>query len=107
MTSSCNPRANGHEEDVVKTVKKQIMMTTRTGHLDEDDFARGLLEMRDTSHAEGRSPAQVLFGHPMRLAVIAHRRSFAPEWQLAADDCDATTDYFKSKTKARNAFTAR
>ena len=83
------------------------MTTTTARHLDEDDFARGLLELRNTLHAEVRLPVQVLFGHPMRSAVPAHHRSFAPEWQLAADDCDATADHLKSKAKARHDFTAR
>ena len=72
------------------------MTTTRTGHLDEDDFARGLLELRNTPRAEGRSPAQVLFGHPMRSAVPAHHRSFALEWQLAAGRKHVTIPRFDS-----------
>ena len=69
MISPFNHWAHYHAEAAVRTVKKLIMTTTRTGHLDEDDFARGLFELRNTPRAEGRSPAQVLFGHPMRSAV--------------------------------------
>lgn len=107
VTSPYNPRANGHAEAAVKTVKKLITTTTRRGQLDEDEFARGLLELRNTPSAAGRSPAQVLFGHPMRSSVPAHHRSFASEWQRAADDCDVTAERLKSKAKQRHDSTAR
>ena len=53
MTSPYNPRTNGHAKAAVKTVKKLIMTTTRVGQLDEDDFARGLLELRNTFAPKG------------------------------------------------------
>ncbi|KAK3868203.1 hypothetical protein Pcinc_026391 [Petrolisthes cinctipes] len=63
--------------------------------------------LRNAPRADGRSPSQVLFGHPMRSAVPAHHRSFAPEWQRAADDCDITAEHIKVKAKERYDTTAR
>ena len=61
---------------------KHLVQTSEVAvDLDSDDFARGLLEIRNTPRSDGRSPAQVLFGRPLRSAVVAYHRSFAPEWQ--------------------------
>ncbi|KAK3855471.1 hypothetical protein Pcinc_038132 [Petrolisthes cinctipes] len=107
VSSPHNPRANGHAEAAVKAVKKLIMTTTERGQLDEDEFARGLLELRNTPKADGRSPAQILFGHPMRSCIPAHHRSFSPQWQLAADDCDAKADHLREQAKIRHDSSAR
>ncbi|KAK3851886.1 hypothetical protein Pcinc_041496 [Petrolisthes cinctipes] len=107
VSSPHNLRANGHAEAAVKAVKKLIMMTTERGQLDEDEFARGLLELRNTPKADGRSPAQILFGHPMRSCIPAHHRSFSPQWQLAADDCDAKADHLREQAKIRHDSSAR
>ncbi|KAK3858507.1 hypothetical protein Pcinc_035302 [Petrolisthes cinctipes] len=37
----------------------------------------------------------------MRSTVPAHHRSFAPEWQRAADDCDITAEHIIVKAKER------
>ena len=107
ITSPHNPKANGHAEAAVKVVKKLIMTTTESGRLDEDEFARGLLELRNTPRADGRSPAQVLFGHPLRSSIPAHHRSFALEWQRAAEECDAKAEHLRSQAKEYHDATAR
>ncbi|XP_045118183.1 uncharacterized protein K02A2.6-like [Portunus trituberculatus] len=107
VSSPHYPRANGHAEAAVKAVKKLILTTTERGHLDSDAFARGLLEYRNTPRAEGRSPAQILFGHPMRSTVPAHHRSYAPEWQRAADECDLRAERLRNQAKQRHDTTAR
>ena len=81
-------QANGHAESAVKAVKHLIAKTTTGGDLDVDSFQRGLLEWRNTPRADGRSPAQVLYGHPLPTFVFAHNRAFAPEWQVAAKKAD-------------------
>ena len=83
------PQSNGHAEAAVKAVKRLVQKATVGGDLDTDDFAAGLLELRNTPRADGRSPAQILYGHPLRSAVPAHHRAFAECWQEAADACDA------------------
>ena len=82
-------QSNGHAESAVKAVKKLIATTTVRGDLDDENFQRGLLEYRNTPRVGGLSPAQILFGHPLRSAMPAHRKSFAKEWQQTADDYDA------------------
>lgn len=83
------PQANGHAEAFVKQLKYLVMKTSPNGNIhDNDDFDRGLLELRNTPRPDGRSPSQILFGHPLRSCLPAHRRSFAPEWQKLAEDCD-------------------
>ncbi|XP_043223982.1 uncharacterized protein K02A2.6-like [Amphibalanus amphitrite] len=82
-------QSNGHAEAAVKTIKHLIAKTTTNGSVDDERLHQGLLELRNTPGASGRSPAQIVFGHPIRSWVPAHRSAFAPEWQLRADDCDA------------------
>ncbi|XP_045108661.1 uncharacterized protein K02A2.6-like [Portunus trituberculatus] len=99
ITSPYNARANGHAEAAVKVIKKLIRTTSSHASLDDDAFARGLLELRNTPREDGRSPAQVLFGHPMKSALPVHHRSFAPEWQQAALKCDIKADHLRSYSK--------
>ena len=82
-------QSNGHAEAAVKTIKHMIAKTTTNGSIDDERLHRGLLELMNTPGASGRSPAQIVFGHPIRSWVAAHRNAFAPEWQLRADECDA------------------
>ncbi|XP_064098156.1 uncharacterized protein K02A2.6-like [Macrobrachium nipponense] len=89
ITSSPHyPQSNGHAEAAVKAVKHLILKTAPTGNNDCEDFDRGLLELRNTPNQSGRSPAQVLYGHPLRTCVPAHPQSFTEDWQEKAHDCD-------------------
>ncbi|MPC49101.1 hypothetical protein E2C01_042895 [Portunus trituberculatus] len=47
------------------------------------------MEQRNTPRSDNLSPAQVLFGHPLKSAVPAYRRAFAPEWQAVDEECDS------------------
>ena len=107
LSSPYHPRSNGHAEAAVKAVKRLILTATTGGQLDDDEFARALLELRNTPRADGRSPAQMLFGRPLRSSVPAHHRSFAPEWQRAADECDMKAEELRRQTKERYDRTAR
>ena len=59
LSSPHNRQANGHAEAAVKSVKRLINKVIVGGDLDTDAFAEGLLELRNTLRADGRSPAQV------------------------------------------------
>lgn len=72
----------------MKSVKHLILKATPAGNVNNEDFHRGLLEMRNTPDHTGRSPAQILYGHPLRTCVPAHPVSFQPEWQPDAEECD-------------------
>ena len=89
MSSPGHPESNGHAEAAVKTVKKLVTAASQKGTLDDEQLDQGLLEIRNTPRADGRSPAQILFGHPVRTPLPVHHRAFAPQWQRLADDCDA------------------
>ena len=57
MSSPHYPRSNGHAEACVKTVKKLVLAASASGRLDDEQLDRGLLELRNTPRADGRSPA--------------------------------------------------
>ena len=82
------PQSNGHAEAAIKAMKYLVQKTTRNGELDSDEFQRGLLEWRNTPGKSGFSRAQQLFGRPLTSFVIAHRCSFAPNWQQTATALD-------------------
>ncbi|XP_050710137.1 uncharacterized protein LOC126994907 [Eriocheir sinensis] len=88
VTSPHYPQSNGHAEAAVKSMKHLIMKVAPTGNIDCEDFDRGLLEVRNTPNRSGRSPAQILYGHPLRTCVPAHHASFRAEWQAEAEECD-------------------
>ena len=75
LSSPRYPRSNGHAEAAVKTVKKIVVAASASGRLDDDQLDRGLLELRNTPRADGRSPAQKLFDHPLRSGVPTHHRA--------------------------------
>ncbi|XP_037775532.1 uncharacterized protein LOC119572495, partial [Penaeus monodon] len=86
MSSPNYPQSNGHAEAAVKKFKYLIMMTVPNGNIDHEQFDRGLLELRNTPNFTGRSPAQILFGMPLRSCVPAHSNAFMKEWQTKAED---------------------
>jgi len=88
VSSPHYPQSNGHAEAAVKSVKHLIMKVAPSGNIDCEEFDRGLLELRNTPTHTGRSPAQVLYRHPLRSCVPAHSTSFLPKWQASTEDCD-------------------
>ena len=66
---------------------KKLVATT-SSDLSSEAFLRGLLELRNTPSSDGCSPAQYLFGHPLRSIVPIHQRSLAPQWQTARHALD-------------------
>lgn len=88
VTSPHYPQSNGHAEAAVKAAKHFIVKTAPTGNIDCEEFDRGLLELRNTPTPTGRSPAQILYGHPLRTCVPAHPASFLQEWQTRTEECD-------------------
>ena len=88
ISSPHYPQSNGHAEAAVKSVKHLILKTAPTGNIDCEEFDRGLLELRNTPSPAGRSPAQILYGRPLRTCVPAHPLSFSDEWQTKTEECD-------------------
>ena len=88
ITSPHYPQANGHAEAAVKAAKHLILKVAPTGDIDCEAFDRGLLELRNTPTPAGLSPAQILYGHPLRTCVPAHPTSFTDEWQTKTEEYD-------------------
>jgi len=85
-SSPRNPQSNGHAEVMVKGMKHLLQKVD--GDIEGDAFQAGLLELRNGPREDGLSPAQRLFGRPLRSQVPAHWRSFAPGWQRSAEEAD-------------------
>ena len=78
VTSSPHyPQSNGHAEACVKAMKSLV---AKTGPGKSSEFRKGLLEYRNTPMFNGKSPSEVLFGHPTRSKVPLHRTMFSPNW---------------------------
>ena len=78
----------------MKSAKKLLRRCwdERTGQLDDELWSRGVLQHRNTPGRNGRSPAQMVFGRPIRDTIAAHRRNFAPaRWY---EDGEKSTAYF-------------
>jgi len=88
MSTPHYPQSNGHAEAAVKSVKQLIWKVAPSGNLDCESFDRGLLELRNTPNHTGRSPAQILYGRPLRSCVPAHAKAFQKQWQARAESCD-------------------
>ena len=81
------PSSNGHAEVNVR-ILKSLVAKTGCKSIAEEKFMHGLLELRNSPRADGRSPSQVVFGHPMRSQVPMHHSSYAKEWQRSSDEAD-------------------
>lgn len=99
-----NPQANGHAEAMVKAVKRLIQKIDPS---DTEAFDKGLLELRNGPKADGRSPAQVLFGRPLKSCVPSHWTAYSPEWQKAQDLADAVKEDIAQKQKIHYDATAK
>ena len=101
ITSPHYPQSNGQAEVAVKAVKHLILKTAPSGNIDCEDFERGLLALRNTPTPAGRSPAQILYGHPLRTCVPAHPLSFKEEWQVKNEDYDRRTATYTDQASTR------
>ena len=90
VSSPGYPQSNGKAEAAVKVTKKLIRRCwdPQKRKLDSDLWTQGVLQHRNTPGSDGRSPAVILYGHPVRDMLPAHRRNFSAEWQNAADGAE-------------------
>ena len=74
------PHSNCRAEVAVKTVKRLLIDNTGpSGTLDTDAFHRAMLQYRNTPDKEtGISPAQCIFGRPIRDFVPVHPGRYEP-----------------------------
>ena len=89
LSSAYFPHSNLRAEQGVKLAKRLIMDNTdKSGSLDNDRFARALLNYRNTPLRDiGRSPAQIVTGHQLRDHLPANPKSYRPskEWLLTKE----------------------
>ena len=85
-SSPHNPQSNGAAEAMVKSVK--YLLKKCGGNINSEQFLAGIIELRNTPREDGLSPAERLFGHPLRSLVPAHWKSFDPQWQTKSDEAD-------------------
>ena len=97
------PQSNGRAEAAVKSTKKLIRRcwNPQSRQLDQELWVQGVLQHRNTPGPSGRSPAEILYGRPVRDLVPAHRRNFAAEWQTSADAADAAAARRQERVEAR------
>ena len=93
------PQSNGLVEAAVKSIKKLILTSTENGNLDTENFQRALLEWRNTPREGGLSPAQIVFGHPLRSFIPAHHSSFDKKFQTSRSQFDRNRSQIRNKAK--------
>ena len=73
------PSSNGIAESAVRTAKHIVATSAqKRGGLDSEEFLQAMLELRNTPRTSGTSPAQLVFGSPMRtlLPTLARETPF-------------------------------
>jgi transposase InsO family protein len=113
QSSAYFPQSNGRAEVAVKKVKRLLKSCIDPrGGLNNDQFLRGMLQLRNTPDPETRmSPAQVLFGRPLRDAFTFVNRcpkyinsAIRPTWKEAwASKEDALRTRFAKSMERINA----
>jgi len=92
------PVSNGHAELNVK-VLKSLLKKMPNPDIDSDEFIEGLLELRNTPRADGLSPCQVVFGHPVRTRLPTHHTAYEARWQTRAEEVDARRAAISKKAR--------
>ena len=89
LSSAHFPHSNQRAELGVKSAKRMLRdNVSTTGSLDTDSFKRALLTHRNTPDRDtGMSPAQVIFGHPIRDFLPIKPNLYKPrkEWLLTSE----------------------
>ena len=95
------PQSNGLAEAAVKAMKALVEKTSINGRIDNENFSAGLLEWRNTPRSSRLSPAEALFGRPLRSTLPAHRSIFFPSnaRQIEEDEFRKTAEEGKMKMK--------
>ena len=92
LSSSYHPQSNGRAEVAVKTMKRLLRSNTNSdGSLNNDNFLRAILQLRNTPDPDcDLSPAQIVFGRPLRDAFSFVNRlekftnpNILPTWRQA------------------------
>ncbi|KZS09694.1 uncharacterized protein K02A2.6-like [Daphnia magna] len=79
------PQSNGHVEASVAAMKDLVTKISTHGDITSDEFTRGMLEFRNNPRENDKSPAEIIFRHPLRSIIPAHRTAYATRWQSAME----------------------
>ena len=85
------PKSNGLAESTVKTVKRLI----KKSKVSNQDMLKGLLILRNTPTSNGKSPAEVIYGHTLRdnLPMLPNKFSTSSK-----NNAHHTTKLIKNRT---------
>ncbi|XP_059083456.1 uncharacterized protein LOC131880776 [Tigriopus californicus] len=91
-SSPHHPQSNGHAEANVKSLK--YLLAKCGWEWRSDQFQTGLLELRNTPRSDGLSPAQRVFGRPLRSKLPIHWRgqcwrAFCSDFQARSENADS------------------
>ncbi len=86
LSSPTYAQSNGLAESGVKTLK--TLLKKCKGNVKSREFSEGILELRNTPRAGGKSPAEIVFGHPLRTRIPAHHKAFDKRWLTPMDEHD-------------------
>ena len=90
QSSAYNPRSNGRAECAVKSMKRLLESNVSlNGDIDNESFTAAILQFRNTRDpSSGTSPAEVIFGHPIRDTLpikprsqVFHNLDVRPVWR--------------------------
>ena len=98
LSTATYAQSNGLAESAVKTVKHLLQ---KCGGTPNEAFQEGLMELRNCPRVGGKSPAEIVFGHPLRSRLPCHTRAFSKEWQVSMEDHDKKTAEATEKATAR------
>ena len=101
QTSSHYPRSNGLAESAVKSAKKLLKRCwdNNRGRINEREWSKGLIQQRNTPGISGKSPAEIVYGRPLRDDLPTHPSHFKPRSRpTVADEERAGTPTRRSTT---------
>ena len=98
LSTAHYPQSNGLAESAVKALKTLLSKTG--GRFNSEEFDEGLLELRNTPRKAGKSPAEIVFGHPLRSRLPTHHTAFDKRWLVAMEDYDKKASELQAHLKA-------
>ena len=94
------PQSNGRAEAEIKQIKKLVCGSKVGGRWDADQMAHALMLFRNAPRCGGGpSPAESVFGRPIRDGLPAHARSFAKEWQRPTEELERRVEAAREKSR--------
>ena len=99
LSSPHYPQSNGHAEAAVKAMKTLVAKTTENGSIDSEEFCEGLLEWLNTPKAHGLSPAEILYGTPIRSMIPAKIKCYSDAWKEKIKKLDQAVATLKKNEK--------